>query len=188
MSDHLKKLVSDLALEVKPEGEFFALKSGAQSRYYLDLRNLTLNPHGLNAVVNRFMVELKKLTSLGVTYTAVGGPSVGADPIIGGLMYAIGFSPRGGIRGFLVRKEAKEHGKGGRIVGPLREGDQCVVIEDVTTTGGSALDAIAAVEDFGAKVVHVYSVVDRLAGGAEAFAAKGIPFTPLLSVRDFGLA
>lgn len=187
MADHLKQLIRDLALEVKPEGEFFTLKSGAQSRYYLDLRNLTLNPHGLNAVVNRFMVELKKLTSFGVTYTAVGGPSVGADPIIGGLVYAMGFAPRAGMRGFLVRPEAKEHGKGGRIVGPLTPHDRCVIFEDVTTTGGSALDAIAAVEDFGAKVVHVYSVVDRLGGGAEAFAAKEIPFTTLFTIKDFGL-
>lgn len=172
----------ELALEVKPEGEFFTLKSGKQSPYYLDCRNLHLTPKGLHAVVMALHAKL-----MGMEFDAVGGPSIGADPIIGGLVFIAGMMPRAKYKGFLVRSAGKDHGKGGRIVGPLKQGDRCVVIEDVTTTGGSALDACDEVEAFGAKVVHVFSVIDRLAGGAEAFAARNIPFTPLLTIKDFGL-
>lgn len=172
----------ELALEIKPEGEFFTLKSGEKSSYYLDCRNLHLTPKGLHAVVMALHGKL-----MGMEFDAIGGPSLGADPIIGGLMFVAGMMPRAKYRGFLVRSAGKEHGKSGRIVGPLKQGDRCVVVEDVTTTGGSALDACDEVEAFGAKVVHVFSVVDRLRGGAEAFAARGIPFESILTIKDLGL-
>lgn len=184
----LKKMVQRHALEVKPEGEFFTLKSGAKSRYYLDCRNLHLTPEGLHCVVTTLMDKLNVMVNLGFKYDAIGGPSIGADPIVGGLIFLAGLMPiKSKLRGFLVRSEEKEHGKGGRIVGPLKEGDRCVIVEDVTTSGGSAMSAVEAVEAFGAKVVHVFCVVDRLAGGAELFASKNIPFTPLLTIKDFGL-
>lgn len=182
LKQRLMQLVREHALEVKPEGEFFTLKSGAKSRYYLDCRNLNLTPHGLNAVVNMMWRELAD-----VEFDAVGGPSIGADPIVGGLVFLAGMSTKTKITGFLVRKEGKEHGKGGRIVGPLKLGARCVVVEDVTTTGGSAMDAVEEVEAFGAKVVQVISVVDRLAGGAELFASKGIAYKSLLTIKDFDL-
>lgn len=187
MSEKLKELVRKYALEVKPEGEFFTLKSGAQSRYYLDCRVLNLQPDGLHGVVTAILDKLNKESLKGLNFNAVGGPSIGADPIVGGLVFMAGMMPGPKYKGFLIRKEGKEHGKGGRIVGPLKQGDRCVIIEDVTTTGGSALDAIDEVEAFGAKVVHCISIVDRMQGGAEKFAARGIPFTPLLTIKDFGL-
>lgn len=182
LRERLMELVREHALEIKPEGEFFTLKSGAQSRYYLDCRNLNLTPAGLNCVVNSMWQEL-----IGVEFDAVGGPSIGADPIVGGMMFLAGMTTKTKITGFLIRKEGKEHGKGGRIVGPLKPGDRCVVVEDVTTTGGSAMDAVEEVEAFGAKVIQVISVVDRLAGGAELFASKGIAYKSLLTIKDFGL-
>lgn len=182
LKPRLKELVLKHALEIKPEGEFFTLKSGAKSRYYLDCRNLNLTPAGLNCVVNCMWHELAK-----VEFDAVGGPSIGADPIVGGMLFLAGVSTKTKITGFLVRKEGKEHGKGGRIVGPLKPGDRCVVVEDVTTTGGSAMDAVEEVEAFGAKVVQVISVVDRLAGGEELFTSKGIAYKSLLTVKDFDL-
>lgn len=180
--ERLIELVKKYALQLAPEGKFFTLKSGAKSRYYLDCRNLTLIPAGLHSVVTNIWQEMQPLQ-----FDAFGGPSLGADPIVGGLIFLAGMSTRSHKRGFLIRKEGKDHGKGGRVVGPLSRNDRCVIIEDVTTTGSSALDAIQEVEDFGAKVIHVFCIVDRLAGGAEAFAAKNIPFTPLLTIKDFGL-
>lgn len=175
----LIELVKRHALEVKPEGEFFTLKSGAKSRFYLDCRNLNLNPAGLHCVVTAMWSELA-----GVEYDAIGGPSIGADPIVGGFMFMAGLTAGAKINGFLIRKEGKEHGKGGRIVGPLKPGMRCVVVEDVTTTGGSAMDAVEEVEAFGAKVVQVISVVDRKGGGPELFASKGIPYKSLLTIDD----
>ena len=174
-------LIKAHALEVKPDGEFFTLKSGAKSSYYLDLRNLHLTPGGLQVVVAHIWRELDSV----VEHDAIGGPCIGADPIIGALIYSA--TPLLPVRGFLVRKATKEHGLAGRIVGPLKPGDHCVLIEDVVTSGGSSLDAIDAIEDFGAKVVQVISVVDRLAGGIEKFAKRGIPYKSLLDIIDLGL-
>lgn len=179
--EKLKTAIQNLALEVKPEGEFFTLKSGAQSKYYLDCRNLNLSPDGLFLVVSAMADEIDELD-----VEAVGGPTLGADPIVGGLIYNSGLLKRD-IRGFLVRKESKDHGKAGRVVGPLKPGDRCAIVEDVCTSGQSAMEAIEAVEAFGAKVTHVFCVVDRQMGGVELFASKGIIFKPLLTIKDFGL-
>jgi orotate phosphoribosyltransferase len=183
MSDKLAAMVRKYALELAPEGKPFVLKSGATSPYYLDCRNLTLTPEGLHCIVTDLMASLR-----GVDFDAVGGPCVGADPIVGGAVFMAALFPRGRVKGFLVRPEAKDHGKGGRIVGPLAPGDKCVVVEDVTTSGGSAMSAVEAVEAFGAKVVRVVAVVDRQQGGRELFEAKGIPFHPLLTVAELGPA
>lgn len=177
--DRLVDLIRQHALEF---GDF-VLKSGARSTYYLDLRKLHLTPEGLLVVVGSLWEKMQP-----DVFNAFGGPSIGADPIIGGLTYLSGMYPSyGRFRAFLIRKESKDHGKAGRIVGPLRKDDRCILIEDVVTSGGSSLDAIGAVEAFGAKVVKVYSVVDRLAGGAEAFAAAGYPYESLATIKDLGL-
>lgn len=188
MSDYkpeLIGLVKELALEVKPEGEFFTLKSGAQSAYYLDCRNLTLTPHGLCVVTRSLWFEMQEQPH---AFMAFGGPSIGADPIVGALVSLCGLMPScKRMRGFLVRPTAKAHGKAGRIVGPLKPGDNCILIEDVVFTGQSSMDAIDEIEAFGAKVVHAFCIVDRLQGGAQKFADRGIPFKPLLDVTELGL-
>src|SRR5256885_12464791 len=119
------------------------LRSGVTSSYYIDCRVLTLSPDGL-ALVARLMLE-----SLPVTIQAVGGPTLGADPIAAGICLLSGQVGRP-LPAFLVRKEAKEHGRGRRIEGPVGAGLRVAVVEDTVATGGAAAGAIAAVEEAGA--------------------------------------
>ena len=178
-----KTKLADLIRQHALEYGEFTLKSGAKSNFYLDLRKLHLTPLGLLCVCNMLMQRMAPLA-----IDAFGGPSIGADPIVGGLTYMAGFHPFGNrLRAFLIRKEAKDHGLDGRIVGPLKPGHRCVIIEDVVTSGGSSLDAIDAVEAFGAKVVKVFAVVDRLSGGAERFAERGYEYEALLTIDDLGI-
>lgn len=178
-------LVKEFALEIKPEGEFFTLKSGAKSRFYLDCRKLTLHDVGLHTIVDLMWDKMGEV-EFPYDIHAFGGPCVGADPIVGGLLYRAGYhNSHGDTRGFLIRKEEKDHGKGGRIIGSVQPGDNCIFVEDVTTTGGTSLEAIKVLEEFGAKVRAVFAVIDR--GAAEAFATASIPFYPLLNLKDLGV-
>lgn len=172
--------MGDHALQKAPDGQNFTLKSGEKTPWFVDCRKLHLMPGGLLPVVNALWSEMHT-----VQFDCFGGPSLGADPIVGGLCYLAGITPNGRkMRAFLVRKEAKDYGVTGRVVGDVREGDRCVIIEDVVTTGGTTLSAVDAVESLGAKVVQIFAVVDRMAGGAERFAERGIPFDALLTLHD----
>jgi orotate phosphoribosyltransferase len=112
--------------------------------------------------------------------------AIGADPITAAVITIAGV--RGlELKGFLVRKEAKGHGMGQMVEGPVSPGDDVVIVEDVVTTGGSSLAAIERVEAFGLVVKRVVAIVDRLQGGSEAFAARGYPFSSLLTIRDLGI-
>ncbi|MCA9264938.1 MAG: orotate phosphoribosyltransferase, partial [Planctomycetales bacterium] len=91
------------------------------------------------------------------------------------------------LRGFIVRKEAKEHGKGRVVEGPVQPGERVMIVEDVVTTGGSSLKAIAHCQEFGLNVVGVLAIIDRLEGGAQAFADAGYQLRTLFTVRDFGI-
>ena len=91
------------------------------------------------------------------------------------------------VRGFIVRKESKTHGKGRDVEGPIQSGDRAVIVEDVVTTGGSALQAIDKVQAAGLTVVGVVAIIDRMEGGAEAFARAGYRLQTLLTIRDFGI-
>jgi orotate phosphoribosyltransferase len=91
------------------------------------------------------------------------------------------------LRGFIVRKEAKTHGKGRDVEGPVTGGDTAVIVEDVVTTGGSSLAAIEKAQAAGLQIRGVIAIIDRLEGGAEAFAAAGYPLRTLLTIRDFGI-
>ncbi len=118
--------------------------------------------------------------------TAVGGMAIGADPITAAVITMAGV--RGiPLKGVLVRKEAKGHGTGQFVEGPVRPGDSIAIVEDVVTTGGSSLLAIERVEAFGLKVQRVIAIIDRLEGGAQAFVERGYPFCSLLSITDFGI-
>jgi orotate phosphoribosyltransferase len=92
------------------------------------------------------------------------------------------------MEGPLVRKEAKGHGTGQYVEGPAGPGARVIVIDDVVTTGGSALQAVDRIIDYGAQVVQVVGIVDRLEGGAEAFAQRDLPFQSLLTIQDFGIS
>jgi orotate phosphoribosyltransferase len=159
----------------------FTLASGKKSNYYLDGRLITLHAEGLRLIAAGVLEALE-----GIDFAAVGGMSIGADPIVGGVLTVAAERGRP-LLGFLVRKAAKEHGTKRAVEGPVQPGSKVVIVDDVITTGGSSLQAIDHVQEIGCKVVGVVGVCDRLQGGAEAFAARGIPFRSLLTIRDFGI-
>ncbi len=174
----LVKLIREKALKL---GDF-TLASGKKSTYYLDGKQVTLDPQGARLIGEGIL----DLLAPDKTPAAVGGMSIGADPITAAVvtMSAVRQTP---LAGFMVRKEPKGHGTNQYIEGPVSPGDEVVIVEDVVTTGGSSLEAIERAEAFGLKVVRVVAIVDRMQGGAEAFAAKGYPLTSLLTIRDFGI-
>ena len=159
----------------------FTLASGQKSSYYLDGKQITLHSSGLR-LVSQGLLELLD----DVSFEAIGGMSIGADPIIGGVLTVAAETGRS-IDGFMVRKEAKGHGTNRFIEGPVRPGAKVVIIDDVVTTGGSSLLAVDRVQEFGCEVVQVVGIVDRKQGGAENFAARGLPFRALLTVEDLGI-
>lgn len=160
----------------------FTLSSGKKSSYYFDGKQVTLHPRG--ALLTARAV-LEKLRGTGVQ--AVGGPTIGADPMVGAL--GVVCALEGIDLGlFIVRKDQKQHGKRLRIEGrKIVPGERVAVIDDVLTTGGSVLTAVEAVREAGAKAVLAVVLVDRLEGGTETLAARGIPVDSVFTVRDFGL-
>jgi orotate phosphoribosyltransferase len=161
----------------------FTLASGKKAKYYLDGKQVTLSSHGALLVAEGL---LDLLAAHGPLPTAVGGMAIGADPITAAIITVAGL--RGiSLAGILVRKEPKGHGTNKYVEGPVQPGDTVAIVEDVVTTGGSSLAAIDRVEQFGLKVTCVAAIIDRLEGGAKAFADRCIPFASLLSIRDFGL-
>ncbi len=174
----LMELVKERALRF---GDF-TLASGKKSSYYLDGKQVTLSAEGLMQISYGLLDLLQD-----IDYDGFGGMSIGADPIVGGVLVAAATQGRQ-LQGFMVRKEAKGHGTQRFIEGPIQPGQKVVIVDDVVTTGGSALQAVDRVEEFGCKVVHAVGIVDRLQGGGEAFAAREIPFSALLTIRDFGIA
>lgn len=160
----------------------FTLASGRKATYYLDGKQVTLDATG-SRLIGEGLLDL--MASRGLP-DAVGGMSIGADPIAAAIVTIAGV--RGlELRGFMVRKEPKGHGTKQYVEGPVAPGQRVVIVEDVVTTGGSSLQAIERVEAFGLEVVGVMAVIDRMEGGAAAFAARGYPFESLLTIRDFGI-
>ncbi len=159
----------------------FTLASGKKSTYYLDGKQISLHSAGLR-LVSEGLLDLLE----GVDYAAIGGMSIGADPIVGGVLTAAAARGRR-LDGFLVRKEPKGHGTKKYIEGPVEPGAKVVVIDDVVTTGGSSLEACDRIEEFGCEVVCVVGIVDRKEGGAANFAARGLNFRSLLTIEDFGI-
>ncbi len=159
----------------------FTLASGKKASYYLDCRKVTLDSRGARLIAEGILELLGEAMP-----NAVGGMAIGADPITAAVITLAGLREID-LKGFIVRKEAKQHGKGRSVEGPVTPGDRVVIVEDVVTTGGSSLRAIDQVEQFGLQVERVIAIIDRLEGGAEAFQQRGIPLTTLLTVRDFGI-
>jgi orotate phosphoribosyltransferase len=174
----LIELVRQKALKF---GEF-TLTSGKKATYYLDGKQVTLDPTGARLVAEGML----DLLAAGEMPSAVGGMSIGADPITAAVvtMSAVRGTP---VTGFMIRREAKGHGTQRYIEGPVEPGQTAVIVEDVVTTGGSSLLAIERAEQFGLKVVRVLAVIDRLEGGGAALAERGYPLASLLSIRDFGI-
>jgi orotate phosphoribosyltransferase len=130
------------------------------------------------------MLDMILAKHFGSVPDCVGGLAIGADPITASIVAHSGLRHHG-LLGFMVRKEAKQHGTGKLVEGPVEPGMKCVIVEDVITSGGSALKAAQAAQDFGLSVIGVLGVIDRLEGGKQAFDAVGIPMTTLLTIKDF---
>jgi orotate phosphoribosyltransferase len=152
------------------------LSSGATASYYVDAKRATLLAEGFTA-----MGELVARQASEWGATAIGGTTMGADPVACAAL-AGGF----GGKAFFVRKEVKAHGLARRIEGPLLDsGDRCAVVEDVVSTGASTLLAIDALQQAGLAICGVISVLDRLSGGREAIeAAAGAPYVALCTIDD----
>lgn len=159
----------------------FTLASGKKAAYYLDGKQITLHSKGLR-LVSQGLLELLDAEHV----QAVGGMSIGADPIVAGVLCAAAAQGRE-LLGFLVRKESKGHGTNKFVEGPVQPGMKVAIVEDVVTTGGSSLLAIDRVREFGCEVVQVLAIIDRMEGGAQNFAARNLPFKSLLTIQDFGL-
>ena len=158
----------------------FTLASGRQSDLYIDARLTTMHPEGLTLIGP---LGLATIRERGWTADSVGGLTLGADPVSYAIAYAsqLAGTP---VRAFTVRKEAKTHGTGKLIEGAFVAGDRVVVIEDVITTGGSALKAVAAIRAAGGVVLGVLAVVDREEGGREAIEAEGLAVDALARASE----
>jgi orotate phosphoribosyltransferase len=160
----------------------FTLASGKQATFYLDCRMVTLHPQGANQIAAGMLDVLEKGAFGGMPH-AVGGLAIGADPITASVVVHAGLRQHP-VLGFMVRKEPKQHGTGKLVEGPVTPGMKVVIVEDVITSGGSALKAAAAAKDFGLDVIGAIGVVDRLEGGRANFEAAGIPLVTLLTIDD----
>ncbi len=169
------RLVDALRTHALVIGEV-TLTSGAVAQYYVDAKRAILLPEGFAA-----LAELVAERARARGATAVGGLTMGADPIA-----CAALAGGAGAKAFFVRKETKGHGLQRRIEGPpLEPHDRCLIVEDVVTTGGSTLEAIAAVREAGLEICGVVAVLDRLAGGAERIAqAADAPYDALATIDD----
>jgi orotate phosphoribosyltransferase len=156
------------------------LSSGAEADYYVDLRRVTLDAVAAPLVGS---VMLEATAHLG--YEAVGGLTLGADPVATAMLHAAAQQGRK-LDAFVVRKAEKAHGLQRRIEGPAVTGRRVLAVEDTSTTGGSVLMAVSALQQAGAEVVGVAVIVER--GAAPAIAAAGIPYVAAYSLADLGLA
>lgn len=160
----------------------FVLTSGKESNYYFDGKQVTLHPEGAYLLAKIIIAKIRN-----DNIQAVGGPTIGADPIVGALA-AVAYLEGLEIKLFIVRKAAKQHGMKKLIEGPaLSPGERVAIVEDVMTTGSSIMKAVDAVREAGGRVVKVIPLVDRLEGGTEKIQSLGIAVDPVFTIRDFDL-
>lgn len=158
----------------------FILASGKQSDIYIDARLTTMSPEGMLVIGP---AGLSAISEQGWHPDSIGGLTMGADPVAFAISHTSGLQ-RKPVRAFSVRKEAKAHGTGNRIEGPFQKGDHVIVIEDVITTGKSALQAIDAIEQSEGTILGVLAVVDRQDGGREAIRARGYEVITLTTISE----
>jgi orotate phosphoribosyltransferase len=173
--DDLRKLIVDLAVV---HGRVI-LSSGREADYYIDLRRVTLH-HAAAPLVGRVLLEL----TADWDYTAVGGLTLGADPVAAAMLHAAAGQGRD-LDAFVVRKSEKTHGLQRRIEGPDVSGRRVLAVEDTSTTGGSVLSAVDALRESGADVVGVAVIVDR--GAGDAIRSAGLDYRSAYSLTDLGL-
>jgi orotate phosphoribosyltransferase len=157
----------------------FVLKSGRRSPWFIDSKQTVCRPDGMLLVADAVLAVVPDEA------TAIGGLTMGADPVA---FVAAGVAATRGraLKAFSVRKEAKDHGGGGRVAGALDPGDKVVVTEDTVTRGTSLLEAVTAVRAAGAEVVLALAVVDRGGAAEELLGGEGVAFRALLGAPDLG--
>ncbi|TFB79801.1 orotate phosphoribosyltransferase [Terrimesophilobacter mesophilus] len=182
VNDARRQLIDFIVSDAVFRGDF-TLASGLKANFYVDLRRVSLD-HRVAPLIGSVMLDL--IAPVG-DVSAVGGMTMGADPIAAAILH------QGAARGraydaFVVRKEPKDHGRGRQVEGPDVAGRRVIVVEDTSTTGGSPLSAIAALEKVGAEIAAVAVVVDRDTGAKEKIEAAGYPYLAALGLADLGLA
>src|SRR5687768_17562101 len=175
----IPELVQLLAWRSAKRGNF-TLASGRSSTLYIDARLTTMSPEGLTLIGT---LGLRALHDSNWSVQSVGGLTLGADPIAYAIAYASA-ATSSPVRAFTVRKEAKSHGTGQRIEGPFSPGDRVAIIEDVITTGGSALKAAKAITEAGGRIAGVLALIDREEGGREALEASGLQVIALTRASE----
>lgn len=175
--EELKRLLTERSVK---RGNF-TLASGKQSDIYIDARLTTMSPDGMVLIG---ALGLTAISDKNWLPDSIGGLTMGADPVAFSISHVSALKGRP-VRAFSVRKEAKTHGTGNRIEGPFYKGDRVVVVEDVITTGKSALQAIDAVEAAGGRILGILAIVDRQDGGREAIGGRGYDVISLTTITDF---
>ena len=172
--DQLRQMLLDRSMRF---GEF-VLSSGATSNYYIDVRKTSLHPQGLR-LISQLFYELMQHEEV----TAIGGLTLGADPLVAGLML---YSAEKGrpLEGFLVRRTSKDHGLRGQVEGNLAGHKKVIILDDVITSGESSLIAAEAAESYKADVTRILAVVDREQGATQTFQQRGYPFSSLFSIGE----
>ncbi|MDR0592141.1 MAG: orotate phosphoribosyltransferase [Bifidobacteriaceae bacterium] len=181
--EQLRRLIAELAVI---RGRV-TLASGREASYYVDLRRITLH-HRAAPLVGHLLVDLLEEKGLlaGEDYSAVGGLTLGADPVATAMLHAA--ASRGlDLDAFVVRKDAKAHGLQRRIEGPEVSGRAVVAVEDTSTTGGSVIAAVEALRSAGAQVKAVAVIVDRSTGARDRIEALGVPYHRLYGLSDLDL-
>jgi len=174
--ERLFSLIKEEAYHAGP----ITLASGKVSDYYIDARAVTLSSEGAYCV-GRLLFDLVSREAV----QAVGGPTLGADPMVGALA-AVSFERKKPINTFLIRKTPKAHGRMLQVEGPaLEAGGRVILVDDVATTGGSLVDAIAVLEKMDIKVEKAIVLVDREEGAAKNLAVKGCALTALFRASEF---
>ena len=171
------ELIKHITTHALKKGEF-TLASGRKSNYYINGKLSTLDARGAYLIARTFLAMIADDVP-----DAVGGLTLGADPIIGSMLSLAGLEDLQ-LKGFIVRKEAKGHGTQLQVEGPISGDEKVVVIEDVVTTGGSSMKAIKALEEAGCTVTRVLAVVDRQEGGKENLAEEGYRLESIFTARE----
>jgi orotate phosphoribosyltransferase len=175
MADARETLIAELREHALVIGRV-TLTSGREAEYYVDAKRAILRPAGFLALGELVAAKAREWDA-----TAVGGMTMGADPVA-----CAALAGGAGVKAFFVRKDSKAHGLQRRVEGPLLDdGDRCLVVEDVVTTGGSTVAAIEALQGEGRTICGVVSVLDRLAGGAERIEqSAGAPYAALTTIDE----
>lgn len=181
MTEAKQQLIEYISSEAVFHGDF-TLTSGKKATYYVDLRKVSLD-HRVAPLIGQVMLDV---IAEFPDVDAVGGLTMGADPIATAILH------QGAARGraydaFVVRKEPKDHGRGKQVEGPDLAGKRVIVVEDTSTTGGSPLKAMEALQKVGAEVVAVAVVVDRSTDARSVIEAAGVPYRYAIGLDDLGL-